>query len=77
MTKKRPHLRARTTGTLNALAAFGAGGATAAEIAKKTRMRPQQASARLRWLKRGALVRYCERGERWYLADDTLFKESR
>lgn len=77
MTKARPHLRARTTVVLNALASFGPGGATAAQIGKRARVRPQQASASLRWLKRGGLARY-DAG-RWYMADDRstpLFPEA-
>ncbi len=75
MTKKRPHLRASTTLALNVLADIGPGGATASVIAERMRPRPRCAAARLRWLKRGGLVRFIEHGAIWQLTDDSMFKK--
>jgi len=75
VTRKRPRLRGRTTGLLYHLEQAGPGGATAADLAARTGMRPRQAAARLRWLAIGRLVRYVADAERWQLTDDAMFKE--
>lgn len=75
MTKRRPHLRTKTTSVLNALADCGPGGSTAEELGRRCGIRPRQAGARLRWLARGKLVRYVADGARWQLTDDSMFKE--
>lgn len=73
MTKKRPHLRTKTTSVLNALADAGPGGASAADLGRTCGIRTRQAGARLRWLARGKLVRYVADGARWQLTDDSMF----
>lgn len=69
----RPHLRARTTGVLNALAEHGPGGADSAQLARRCRIRTRSAAARLRWLQRAGLVRYVADTAIWQLTDDSLF----
>lgn len=77
MTKKRPHLKAKTTAMLYALAAVGPGGASAERLCGDARMTPRQAGARLRWLQRTGLVRYVHDSRLWQLTDDSMFnKES-
>jgi len=70
---RRPHLKAKTTAVLNALADVGPGGAPADEIARRTHIRTRNAAARLRWLQRGGLVRYVEGQGLWQLTDDSMF----
>lgn len=72
--KKRPHLRTKTTSVLNALAEFGAGGATAEQLARACGLRTRQASMRCNWLRRGGLVQYVPAGQRWRLTDDSMFQ---
>lgn len=72
---KRFTLRARSTAALNALAAFGPGGATAEDVAKRCGQITRQVAASLSWARRGGLTRYDTLSAKWHLADDTLFKE--
>lgn len=77
--RRPPRLRTRTTGLLYHLAEAGPGGASACTLARASNLRPRQCAARLRWLQRGALVRYDPATALWHLADDhppTLLHES-
>lgn len=76
MTKKRPHLTARTTALLNHLATFGPGGAVVDQLAAMARLRTRQTAQRLRWLQRTHLVRYHHETARWQLQDDSMFHET-
>lgn len=73
MTRARPRLRTQTTGLLYLLQQAGPGGTDAATLAKRARLTPREAAARLRWLQRGRLVRYVADSRRWQLADDQIF----
>jgi DNA-binding IclR family transcriptional regulator len=70
--RKRVHLRGRTLKAYSGLVEFGPGGATAADIGKRTGLRSRQVAASLRWLKRVGFVRYGA-GEIWQLTDDSIF----
>lgn len=74
-TKAKPRLTGKTVRTLDVLATLGKGGANAEDVAKACGLRTQQASARLRWLARGGLVRYVKDTAIWQLTDDALVRQ--